>query len=380
MRFVIILFLICTCVADAKTVCLNMIVKDESAIIERCLNSCKDKIDYWVIVDMGSCDATKQIICQCMKNKPGELHERSWVNFEYNRNEALDLARDKADYILFIDADQRLEFEPTFNEATLEDPYYYVTTEEPGGLTSKHILLVDASYPWHWTGSVHESISCEGMVLDFQRSMNGVKLINVQDGCHASDPNRHLKDAETLEIEVRKNPTDSHAVFCLAQCYLNANQKILALKYYERRVQMEGSLDEKWYSLYTVARLHDEMGFPSDVITKEYCQAFQQRPIRAEPLGLLALHHLQRGNFILAYALAVQALGIKKPQDGYFVEDWFYEYGSLCIYADSARCLGAKEQALKAYQHVLKRECLPEGVRSKIKKTVEELSAPISIK
>lgn len=30
-----------------------MIVKNESAIIERCLNSLVNQIDYWVIVDTG---------------------------------------------------------------------------------------------------------------------------------------------------------------------------------------------------------------------------------------------------------------------------------------------------------------------------------------
>ena len=37
-----------------KTICLNMIVKNERPVIERCLNSVKEKIDYWVIVDTGS--------------------------------------------------------------------------------------------------------------------------------------------------------------------------------------------------------------------------------------------------------------------------------------------------------------------------------------
>ena len=38
---------------NKKTICLNMIVKNESAIIERCLNSLVNQIDYWVIVDTG---------------------------------------------------------------------------------------------------------------------------------------------------------------------------------------------------------------------------------------------------------------------------------------------------------------------------------------
>jgi cellulose synthase/poly-beta-1,6-N-acetylglucosamine synthase-like glycosyltransferase len=49
-----------------KTVCLNMIVKNESQVIEKCLASVKPLIDYWVIVDTGSTDKTQQIVKKCM--------------------------------------------------------------------------------------------------------------------------------------------------------------------------------------------------------------------------------------------------------------------------------------------------------------------------
>ncbi|GHM26132.1 hypothetical protein EBZU44_46760 [Enterobacter cloacae] len=43
------------------TLCLNMIVKDESHIIEQTLeNICQHfKLDYWVISDTGSSDRTR---------------------------------------------------------------------------------------------------------------------------------------------------------------------------------------------------------------------------------------------------------------------------------------------------------------------------------
>ena len=39
-----------------KKICLNMIVKDETAIIEKCINSVVDEIDCYVICDTGSSD------------------------------------------------------------------------------------------------------------------------------------------------------------------------------------------------------------------------------------------------------------------------------------------------------------------------------------
>ena len=52
-------------VSDSKkTICLNMIVKNESHIIEETLkNICQYvPLDYWVISDTGSSDNTKEII------------------------------------------------------------------------------------------------------------------------------------------------------------------------------------------------------------------------------------------------------------------------------------------------------------------------------
>src|SRR5579883_2825669 len=110
------------------TVCLNMIVKDESPVIERCLASVKKLgiIDYWVIVDTGSTDGTQKIIKKFMKDIPGKLYERPWKNFAHNRNEALALAKDKADYLLFIDADEQLSVSDNFTFPSLDEDCYLI--------------------------------------------------------------------------------------------------------------------------------------------------------------------------------------------------------------------------------------------------------------
>ena len=63
------------------TICLNMIVRDEAAVIERCLASVRPYIDSWVIVDTGSLDDTPARIVSTMAGVPGELHHRAWRNF-----------------------------------------------------------------------------------------------------------------------------------------------------------------------------------------------------------------------------------------------------------------------------------------------------------
>ncbi len=79
---------------SAKSLCLNMIVKNEMANLERCLTSVADHIDCWVIGDTGSTDGTQDFIRAFFsaRNIPGELHSFPFHNFAQARNTALDFA------------------------------------------------------------------------------------------------------------------------------------------------------------------------------------------------------------------------------------------------------------------------------------------------
>ena len=72
---------------QGRTLCLNMIVKNESAIIRNCLESIAPWLDYWCIHDTGSTDNTVQIIETFFRERgiPGEMHHTPWKNFGYNR-------------------------------------------------------------------------------------------------------------------------------------------------------------------------------------------------------------------------------------------------------------------------------------------------------
>ena len=75
---------------DKKTICLNMIVKNEAAIIRDTLENiiAHVPLDYYVISDTGSDDNTADIIEQFFAEKgiQGEIHHDEWVNFAHNRN------------------------------------------------------------------------------------------------------------------------------------------------------------------------------------------------------------------------------------------------------------------------------------------------------
>ena len=101
-----------------------MIVKNEAPVILRCINSLRSIIDHWVIVDTGSTDGTQEIVRASLAAIPGCLIERPWIDFAYNRTEALDLARSHGDYTLVIDADDELIIPAGFIMPNLDAPGY----------------------------------------------------------------------------------------------------------------------------------------------------------------------------------------------------------------------------------------------------------------
>src|SRR5690242_484513 len=91
-----------------KTIGLCMIVKDEAAVIERCLDSVRPLIDYALIEDTGSTDGTQEIVRAYLRRHgiAGEVIEEPWRDFAYNRTHVMARLRDRVsiDYALIMDA------------------------------------------------------------------------------------------------------------------------------------------------------------------------------------------------------------------------------------------------------------------------------------
>ena len=82
---------------------LSMIVRNEAARLEACLESVRGFVDEMVVVDTGSSDDTAAIAAAC----GATVHALSWPgDFAPARNSALDLVR--GDWVLVLDADERL--------------------------------------------------------------------------------------------------------------------------------------------------------------------------------------------------------------------------------------------------------------------------------
>ncbi len=368
MIFVLFLLWLFPMQAIEKTVCLNMIVKDESAVIMRCLASVKNMIDYWVIVDTGSKDGTQQIIQEFMKDIPGELHERPWIDFAHNRNEALVLAKDKADYVLFIDADEELYFSENFFLPALDKDFYYIPCQNMGTKYSR-AQLIDNHLNWRWEGVVHEAVICPE-AKSFG-TIDGVVNQISWDGNRSQDPLKYQKDAYILEEALKKDPTNSRYVFYLAQSYRDAGQLQAALRTYVKRIEMGGKDQEVFWSLLEVAKLQDQLQIPFEFVMNSYCKAYQTDSLRAEPLYYLIRKLKMSGNFFLGYTLSKIALSLDVPKDFLFLETWIYEYGLWQEFADCAFWLGKYEEAQEACLKLLANPNTPQELREIVEKNLD---------
>lgn len=82
------------------TISLCMIVKNEEAVLDRCLKSVKTLVDEIIIVDTGSNDKTKLIA----KKYTNKIYDFEWCNdFSKARNFAIKNA--VSDYVMWLDAD-----------------------------------------------------------------------------------------------------------------------------------------------------------------------------------------------------------------------------------------------------------------------------------
>ncbi len=360
---------------EKKTLCLNMIVKNESAVITRCLGSMKPIIDYWVIVDTGSTDGTQDIIRNYMKDIPGELHERPWKNFAFNRTEALELAKGKADYLVFIDADEFFRYDPNFSMPQLDKDLYYIMTEF-GGTKYARALVVNNHIPWRWVGVLHEYL--DSPQLKTRDTLLGITNIVQTDGARSQDPQKYHKDAALLEAALIEEPDNIRYVFYLAQSYRDAGSLDKSLDTYKKRVAMGGWDEEIYWSMFQIANISDRLNKPKDEITNAYLSAYAFRPTRAEALHRLSLFYRSQKDFEAGYQIAKKGIGIPPPADILFLEKWIHDYGMLLEYSICAYWTDRNEEALVASNLLLAQPDLPQGVRECVERNLYWINLKLS--
>jgi len=354
-----------------QTICLNMIVKNENSIITKCLSSVKGLIDYWVIVDTGSWDGTQETIKNYLKDIPGTLYERPWVDFAHNRNEALSLAKTKADYTLFIDADEMLLFADNFTKPILDKDVYYIPVQQTGSSRYLRWFLVNNKRDWHWEGVLHEQLLCSNPCS--QAIIEGV--VNASDtslGARSRNPQKYLDDAAVLLKGLEKEPNNSRYQFYLAQSYANAGELCQALAAYEKRVAMGGGFQEEVFvSLYLISRIQEILNVPSPIVSRKYLTAHAHTPSRPEPLYYLGAHYARMQRLEDAYrVLSKGAATALSNSDTLFVETEISSWRTHALLAEVCWKLNKIEEMVHSCEKVALCEGAPNPIREEMQKNV----------
>ena len=348
-----------------------MIVKNESHVIRRCLAAVRDYIDYWVIVDTGSTDGTQQIIQDFMKGYPGKLYERPWENFEHNRNEALDLARDQTDYILFVDADEVMHFSYDFNPNELVKDFYLLKTVAEGHEFYFPKLIKDDP-DWEWTHVLHEFIRHKGAATG--EIYTKIWTQSIQDGARSLDPEKNYRDIEILKKAIKNEPYNPRYYFYLGQTYAMVQDFYQALENYEIRSRMKGDVDETFWALFSVGLMQERIGMDPTIYVQSYSKAHEFSPDRAEPLERIANYYFQNGCPSIAYILMKYAQTLPTPipmNSGYY--NWVYDFAVYSICADCALELGKKEEARELYQKIFEKQNIPPDLISHIHRQLAKM-------
>ena len=313
-----------------KTICLNMIVKDESHIIESTLDNISKYIDYWVICDTGSTDGTQDLIKNFFKKRdiPGNLIQHEWQNFGYNRTLALKECKGKADFLFIMDADDLIVGNLQFPVDMNADAYYL----KFGTNFTWHRVQIFSNYlDWHYVGVLHEYAECLSKKNTDIRLIDGNYHIEGRCmGARSQDPKKYLKDAElsvgAIADALKENNSYMAAryTFYAAQSYTDYGDIENGIKYYRNRISMGGWIEEVYYSYYKIAKnlklLHNDKIQQNDqksilLVEQSFLDAYNYLPSRAEPLYELALMFRLSNNFEKGYHYACMGLKIEYPKD-----------------------------------------------------------------
>jgi hypothetical protein len=321
-----------------NALCLNMIVKNETANLARCLAAVAPHISCWVIGDTGSTDGTQDFIRSffAARNIPGELFTLPFVDFAQARNAALDRARASPlpfDYLLLADADMELAVHaPAFARELTAAAY---AVRQRSGISYRNIRLLRRDVPASYQGVTHEFL---GVPPGETRNLDAISFLD-----HASGANRGDKHARDLRLltEALASERDpvmvARYVFYLANTLRDSGQREPALAMYLRRTRLGLWRQEVFLSLLNAARLKAAIGHADDEVIAAYTAATAVCPTRAEALHGAARFCRTKGLHDRGHAFATQGLALARPDDGLFPEDWIYDYGlrdelAVCAY------------------------------------------------
>lgn len=351
-------------------ICLSMIIKNESAVIERCLRSALPFIHSWAISDTGSTDGTQDIVRRVMASVPGELIERPWVDFSTNRNQALELAKKYGDYALIIDADEIFEADGDFSFGALDAPGYLLELIY-GQTRYRRVALPRLDAQWEWKGVLHEALVSP--LAAQAKYLPGLRIRVFTDGARSqqTQEQKFSHDAEVLRNALVKEPDNARYAFYLAQSLRDAGKLAESLAAYEKRIAMGGWPEEVYFSKLQVASLLERTNAPYPTVVAAWIDAYDFRPTRAEAPCELARYLRLQKRYTAAREFARIACALVRPEDVLFIDEAVYIWRARDELSISAYWSGDRDLSARLCRELLADPHLPQEQRARVQKNLE---------
>lgn len=332
-------------VNNLPTLCLNMIVKNESKIIKRLLSSVLPIIDSYCICDTGSTDNTIELIETFFKEKniPGKIVHEPFKNFCHNRTFAFKSAYGMSDYLLLMDADMILEI-ISFDKHILNKYDCFHVLQGNNNFYYQNIRIVKNNGLFSYLGVTHEYINFPSDMKILSLPKDSLFIIDIGDG--GSKSNKFKRDIKLLNDGIKDEPNNVRYYFYLANSYYDHGDTDLAIYYYKKRIIMNGWEQEVWYSYYRIGLCYKRKNKMDKAICM-WLEGFNSFPGRIENLYEIVNYYRIMGKQKIAYQFYLMAYNIlqkkNKDIDNYlFLHKDIYSYKLIYEYTIIAAYVGIK--------------------------------------
>jgi hypothetical protein len=281
------------------SICLNSIVKNESAVILRMLQSVESIVDTYCICDTGSTDNTIELIKGFFDERHihGVIINEPFVNFEHNRNVALKACSGMSDYIIFIDADMVLNVH-NFSKEKLQDNHIYSILQGNSSFHYPNVRIIKNDNTSKYVGVTHEYIDCRPNQVHIILDKNELFITDIGDGGSKGD--KVDRDIRLLKGDLEKNENNPRSLFYLANTYFDSNQLDESIPYYLKRIEVGGWDQEIWYSYYRLGEIYKRKNEIQQAILY-WMEGFSVLPERLENIYKIINHYRMTGKHKLAY-------------------------------------------------------------------------------
>ena len=322
------------------TLCLNMIVKNESKIITRLLESVISIIDCYCICDTGSTDDTVQIIESYFssKNIHGKIVHEPFKNFCHNRNFALQSCIGMSDYVLLMDADMILQIKKfDKNYLLLADSFAILQGNE--AFYYQNTRIVRNSGLFNYNGVTHEYINIPPNNKLGEITKDNLFILDLGDGGAKND--KFDRDIRLLTEGLKEDPDNVRYHFYLANSYYDCGRFEEAIEIYKKRIELKGWIEEVWYSHYRIGLCYQKLDKVSDAIYY-WMAGYEAYPERLEGLYEIIKHYRIIGKHKLChlfYEISKKILDKNLNRDNYlflhkdvYANKLYYEYTIIAAY------------------------------------------------